>query len=98
MLEPLEMADLYTYSPGQIVLYGTVACGDCRRARQVLKDNNIHYLDIDIDQDNTAAEFVIKHNRGFRSAPTIIFPDGSTLTEPDRATLTEKIQTYKTTA
>ena len=92
------MTDLYTYSPSKIVLYGIVSCGDCRRARQVMDENKIHYLDIDLDHDEKAAEFVIKHNRGYRSAPTIIFPDGSFLTEPDRATLTEKIQAYKPTA
>ena len=92
------MSDLYTYSPSKIVLYGTGTCGDCRRARRVLDENNIQYLDIDLDQDPLASEFVTKHNRGYRSAPTIIFPDGSTLTEPDRATLTEKIQVYKPTA
>ena len=92
------MGDLYTYAPSQIVLYGTAMCGDCRRARQVLTDNAIQYLDIDIDHDEKGAEFVMAHNHGNRSAPTIVFPDGSTLTEPSRAILSEKIQTYKPTA
>jgi len=30
-----------------------------------------------------ATEFVIQINRGYRSVPTIIFPDGSVLVEPN---------------
>jgi mycoredoxin len=86
------MPDLYTLSPEQIVLYGVSWCGDCRRARQVFAENNINYLDIDIDQDEKASEFVRQQNRGSRSVPTIIFPDGSTLTEPDRPTLIHKLE------
>ena len=56
------------------------------------------YLDIDIEQDPKAAEFVKQQNGGFQSVPTIIFPDGSSLTEPDRTTLANKLETYLTTA
>ncbi len=84
-------ADLYTISPSQIVLYGVSWCGDCRRARQIFTEKQINYLDIDIEQDEQAAEFVRQQNRGFQSVPTIIFPDGSILTEPDRLTLIHKL-------
>jgi mycoredoxin len=92
------MADLYTVSPEQIVLYGSVWCGDCRRARQVLAENSVKFLDVDIEQDEKAAEFVRNHNRGMQSVPTIIFPDGTSLTEPDRNTLRNKLQNYNQTA
>jgi glutaredoxin len=92
------MADLYTLSPSQIVLYGAAWCGDCRRARRIFAENSIHFLDIDIEQDEKAAEFVKNQNRGFQSVPTIIFPDGSRLTEPDRTTLNEKLQYYRQAA
>ncbi len=92
------MTDLYTISPSQIVLYGVSWCGDCRRARQVLVENNIPYLDIDIEKDEKAADFVRQKNRGFQSVPTIVFPDGSFLTEPDRTTLINKLETSRPTA
>jgi mycoredoxin len=92
------MSDLYTLAPNQIVLYGVAWCGDCRRARRIFAEQNITYLDIDIEQDDKAAEFVRQQNGGFQSVPTIIFPDGSTLTEPDRPTLTSKLETCQPTA
>ena len=92
------MSDLYSLSPTQIVFYGASWCGDCRRARRIFTEKAIDILYIDIDTDEKAAEFVKNQNQGFQSIPTIIFPDGSTLTEPDRAELGEKLQTYQLTA
>ena len=92
------MSDLYNTSPSRIMLYGVVWCGDCRRARQILAEKAIPYVDIDVEQDEQAAEFVKKINHGFQSVPTIIFPDGTSLTEPDRLTLTEKLKIYQETA
>ena len=92
------MSDLYTLTPNQIVLYGVSWCGDCRRARQILAEKNIPYLDIDTEQDEKAADFVRQQNRGFQSAPTIIFPGGSMLIEPDRSTLSTKLENHHTTA
>jgi mycoredoxin len=85
------MTELYTLSPQEIILYGVVWCGDCRRARQVLGEKNILFVDVDIDRDPKATEFVKQINRGFRSVPTIVFPDGSHLTEPDTLTLAKKL-------
>lgn len=90
--------DLYTLQPARIVLYGVSWCGDCRRARQVFSQLNISYLDINIDADKQAEIFVKQINRGNRSVPTIVFPDGSTLTEPDNSTLSHKLNQYKQAA
>jgi mycoredoxin len=92
------MSDLYTTTPSEIILYGVVWCGDCRRARRILAEQDIPFVDIDIDQDAKAEAFVKQLNRGFRSVPTIIFPDASALTEPDSLTLTAKLAQYKQTA
>ena len=92
------MLDLYNLSPSQIILYGVTWCGDCRRARQIFAEKAIPYVDIDVEQDTEAAEFVKKINHGFQSVPTIVFPDGTILTEPDRLTLTEKLDATQPTA
>jgi mycoredoxin len=92
------MSDLYTLSPAQIVFYGASWCGDCRRARRIFSEKAINFLEIDIDHDEKAAEFVRNQNRGFQSIPTIVFPDGSILTEPDRTILEQKLNTYQLTA
>jgi mycoredoxin len=75
----------------EIIMYGTTWCGDTRRARRFLDQNNIQYKWIDIDQDLEARKFVEEVNHGFRSVPTIIFPDGSMLVEPATSKLAEKL-------
>lgn len=77
--------------PEKITLYGTAWCGDCHRSRLVLQKNGIEYVDVDIDQEEGAEQIVLDVNGGNRSVPTIIFPDGSTLTEPSRPDLEAKL-------
>lgn len=71
-------------------VYGTTWCGDTKRARRFLEENKIDYEWIDIDQDKEAGKLVEQINGGFRSVPTIIFPDGTTLTEPSTFQLRQK--------
>jgi len=75
----------------EIIMYGTTWCGDTRRARRFMDEHNIQFKWIDIDQDPQARKFVEEVNHGFRSVPTIIFPDGSMLVEPSTSQLAEKL-------
>ena len=75
----------------EIVVYSTTWCGDCRRAKRVLDRHGAHYRWIDVDQDHDAAERVIKINNGLRVVPTILFPDGTVMTEPSDAELSAKL-------
>ncbi len=75
----------------KIILYGTTWCGGSRRAKRIFDDNKIPYKWIDIDQDKEARTIVENLNNGFRSVPTIIFPDGSKLVEPSDVQLAEKL-------
>jgi mycoredoxin len=79
-----------TDSDKKIIMYGTTWCGDTRRARQFFADNKIDYEYIDIDSDKSAAEYVMSVNKGCKSVPTILFPDGSLLVEPSGYQLREK--------
>ncbi len=76
--------------PEQIIIYGTRWCGDTRRALRFFDQNKIPYQWIDIDQDKEASAYVEKVNNGYRSVPTIRFPDGSLLVEPSIQQLAEK--------
>lgn len=51
-------------------MYTTTWCGDCRNAKRFLKENNISYEEIDIEQHEGAAEYVLKANNGKRKVPT----------------------------
>lgn len=74
-----------------LVVYGTRWCGDCRRSRAFLDRHGVPYHWIDIDQDAEAAAYVERLNRGFRSVPTLVWPDGSMLVEPSNAQLAAKL-------
>lgn len=75
----------------QLTVYGTAWCGDTRRARAFLDQNHIPYQWIDIDRNLEARRFVEKVNNGYRSVPTIVFPDGSILVEPTTFALAQKL-------
>ena len=76
------MTDLYNLNPSQIVMYTTEYCPDCLRAKKYFEANNIPHLRVGLEGNTEATEFVIQVNHGYRSVPTIIFPDGSVLVEP----------------
>ena len=74
-----------------IVVYSTVWCPDCKRAKRFFGEQRVPYVNIDIEQDAKAMAFVEKVNDGKRIIPTIVFPDGSILVEPSNAELAEKL-------
>jgi glutaredoxin-like protein len=74
----------------KILIYGTRWCPDCLRAKQFFKQHDITYEWIDIEQDKDACARIEELNGGYKSVPTILFPDGSILVEPSNAALQEK--------
>ncbi|OGO31218.1 MAG: NrdH-redoxin [Chloroflexi bacterium RBG_16_56_11] len=76
----------------EIRVYGTRWCPDCVRAKQVLEKLNIKYRWYDIESDPEAVALVEKINGGYKSVPTIVFPDGSVLVEPSNTALEKKLQ------
>jgi mycoredoxin len=77
-------------SDTNIIVYGTNWCYASRRARAFLDEHHIAYTWIDVDKDTEASKLVEKINKGFRSVPTMIFPDGSILVEPSSSQLATK--------
>ncbi len=75
----------------EIKIYATNWCGDCRIAKRWFDAHDIPYEYINIEEDDKAAEFVVRVNRGMRSVPTIVFPDGSILVEPTTRELASKV-------
>ncbi len=75
----------------KIKVYGTRWCPDCIRVKQAFTRHAISYDWIDIEQDEKASDYVLRVNGGFKSVPTILFPDGSILVEPDNTTLQKKL-------
>jgi mycoredoxin len=73
-----------------IKMYVTTWCGDCRMAKRWFDSHGIPYESINIEEDDRAAQYVAQVNRGYRSVPTIVFPDGSVLVEPSPRELASK--------
>ena len=77
-------------SEQKIKIYATTWCGDCRMAKRWFDSRGISYEYINIEEDDEAAAYVLRINRGMRSVPTIIFPDGTVLVEPSPRELAAK--------
>lgn len=83
-------------SNDQIIMYTTTWCGDCRRSKRLFAALSVPYTEVDIEQDERAAQTVEQLNNGSRSVPTILFPDGTVLVEPSNAVLEEKLKPFVT--
>jgi mycoredoxin len=81
--------------PSQIVMYATEYCPDCHRAKAFFEANNIKYVRVGLEGNEEATEFVMNINKGNRSVPTIIFPNGSVLVEPSWSELREVTEALK---
>lgn len=68
--------------PAALVIYSTTWCGYCRTLKRQLVDEGIPFTEVNIEETPGAAEFVMGINRGNQTVPTVLFPDGSTLTNP----------------
>lgn len=55
---------------GDVVMYCTPWCPDCRRARAWLEKNGISYTEVDISLDLSAARQVRSWGKGFQITPT----------------------------
>jgi thioredoxin reductase (NADPH) len=74
-----------------IRVYGASWCPDCRRAKRFLGDQRISFEWHDIEVDPDGVRIVQDRNEGNNIIPTIVFPDGSHLSEPSNEELAEKI-------
>src|SRR5579864_2749906 len=76
----------------RLVVYGADWCSDCARSKQFLDEQNIPYIYIDVEHDAAARQFVLDRNGGKQLIPTVVFPDGSILTEPSNGDLAAKLE------
>jgi mycoredoxin len=61
------------------------------RLKHLLEREGITFAEVNIEQDETAAERVMQVNGGNRTVPTLVFPDGTALTKPSPAQVKEKL-------
>ena len=79
-----------------VTIYTTSTCGPCVRLKRALDEHSLAYAEINVETDAAAAGWVVSVNGGTRTVPTLLFADGSTLTNPtidqvlDRVALTRR--------
>ena len=76
---------------GTLTMYSTPWCGYCRRLKSQLGREDISFAEVDIEADGVAEEYVMKVNGGHQTVPTLVFPDGSALTNPSLAQIKAKL-------
>jgi mycoredoxin len=77
--------------PATLTIYSTTWCGYCRRLKDQLGREGIDFVEVDIELDEGAADLVMQVNGGTQTVPTLVFPDGSALTNPSVAQVRERL-------
>jgi mycoredoxin len=74
-----------------LTMYTTPWCGFCKRLKGQLAREGIEMTEVDIEQDPAAADYVMSVNGGFQTVPTVLFPDGTALTNPSSAAVKQRL-------
>ncbi len=65
-----------------VTMYTTSWCGYCVRLKKLMQRAGIDFAEVNIETDDGAADLVMRANGGNRTVPTLVFRDGSALTNP----------------
>jgi mycoredoxin len=68
--------------PTAVTMYTTTWCGYCVRLKKLMQRESIEFAEVDIERDESAADVVMRANGGNRTVPTLVFSDGTALTNP----------------
>lgn len=74
-----------------LTIYSTEWCGYCHRLIKQLDREGVTYDYVDIELDPAAADYVMSVNGGNQTVPTVVFGDGSALTNPSVAQVLAKL-------
>jgi mycoredoxin len=86
-IKPGKIAEM----PEPLVVYTSRYCAHSHGVEQFLKNNDIPARFINIDGDHEARDTLMSLNHGYASVPTVVFPDGTKLTEPSYRELRAKL-------
>ncbi len=74
-----------------LTMYTTPWCGYCRRLKSQLAREGVEITEVDIERDPAAADHVMAVNGGYQTVPTVVFSDGSTLTNPSARAVMQRM-------
>ncbi len=75
----------------ELTMYSTPWCGYCHRLKGQLAREGIGFTEVDIEQTPDAAAIVERVNHGNRTVPTVVFANGTALTNPSLAQIKKKL-------
>ena len=78
-------------------MYTTVWCGYCQRLKAQMTREGIAFEEIDLEHDPAAAAFVEYVNGGNQTVPTLVFPDGTAMTNPSIGQVKERLASAEAT-
>jgi mycoredoxin len=78
-------------TPEKPTVFTTRWCGYCVRLKSQLNRAGIEFREIDIEKNVSAAVLVAQVNSGNLTVPTVLFPDGSALTNPTAAEVSSRL-------
>lgn len=74
-----------------LTMYTTTWCGFCKNLKRQLGKAGVEVNEVDIERDPEAANFVESVNGGNQTVPTLVFADGSTMTNPSAAQVQKRL-------
>ncbi|WP_406035401.1 mycoredoxin [Nocardioides sp. NBC_00163] len=72
-------------------MYTTPWCGYCQRLKGQLGREDITFDEVDIEQVLEAAQIVEQVNGGNQTVPTLVYSDGTAMTNPSIAQVKAKL-------
>jgi mycoredoxin len=81
----------YDAQPDRPTMFTTTWCGYCARLKGQLKRAGVEYTEVDIEAHPDAAAIVASVNGGNETVPTLLFSDGSAMTNPSASQVDRKL-------
>ena len=74
-----------------VTMYSTTWCGYCSRLKSQMQREGIPFEVVDIEQHPEAARTVEQANGGNQTVPTLVYSDGTAMTNPSLAQVKQKL-------
>jgi mycoredoxin len=91
-LRVVHIVTMNSVRADQPTVFTTRWCGHCRRLKSQLSRVGIKFREIDIDDHAGGAAIVAHLNDGNLTVPTVVFRDGSALTNPSVAQVRSRVK------
>lgn len=73
-----NLRDTHAAKPQRLVMYTTSWCSDCTALKHYLTTRGHAFDEVNIEENEAAAELVMELNDGKRSVPTLMYGDFAT--------------------